>query len=1582
MKQTVANRTWMSAIALFFTGLMAASATEVSGTQAAKAARAWLARTGNPMECGLAESEVSGVETFSGDNGEALFHVVRLAGGGTVVTSGDTGVEPVVAFSDGPMDARPETPLGVLLEGDMRQRRAELEALASGRATRKRASKSVNGKTPEKQWADLLGNTGAGKTPRAAPVKLPTVVETYPLLGTHWGQGGKENSPESAYVPPGTVAGCGPVALAQILAYYDAVKDLNQAAGKASYTITIIDGNKSYTQEVTPTWSTTYYYRKWLAWTMVDAIPDMPESPPPYSPHIGPDSSRGEFGGQWRVGQLLQLCGALLGAKYKKGEEFGTSSTLQDFSDVLKEKFGFQGATYASVKNGTMTLTEVVTTIQKEVGKSRPVVLGISGKNAQGGTMAHGVIADGYGKVGTTLYTHLNMGWNGTGDAWYNIQGASTVDIPLDWGGKYNAVDAIIYDLRPKSWPTLPTLPYGSSIDLEQIYIDYNTPCNANGTYGLTNRSITVSWRPYKAGATYKIVREEKSTGATVTVASAATGMEYEDKTAKPGVLYHYTVTRNDGTELVNSLDSVIHVLPPKGLQATAAQSGVRVQWDQADGAELYYIYRAGPVSSAAAARRASLTPYSSVNSTSTAIVDTTAKGSGNWYRYGVRAYCHHTGLSDAEEMDSDSVVVEGAGTSTAVVTPPSKPSLELSRGDGTTPGIKARIEGMVSGREYRLFRRVGADSESRLIYRVEAKNSSSLSIVTSNVFVGVLYHFWVETEQGVHSDIKTIRLTENGVTDKDTVEWDEGSGGGGGGGGGGEVTLISLSIEGAESVASGGSTKYTCTAKYSNGTSAAVGATWSLASGGSYGTITADGMFTATTTTSDRPVTIQAQYGGLMATKAVTVKAPGVQTVTFRGNGGTPDTQTKTYTIGGTYGSLPSMTRTGYVFSGWWTTASGGTQVTSSNAVTTDATRTLYAHWTPGTQMVTFKGNGGTPDTQTNTYTIGRTYGDLATVTRTGYEFAGWWTAASGGSQVSTNSTVTTEATRTFYAHWNDTGNPSWQFDIVNSGAVITGVSNAIGYVMIPETLGGYPVTSIGTHAFSDCTNLTNVTIPNSVTSIGYGAFRSCNGLTSMTIPNSVTSIDSVAFARCSSLQTITIPSNVTNIGSEVFAFCSSLTRISVEEENMYYADKDGVLFSKSGDMLLACPGSKTGAYTIPSGVRRIANAAFEGCSRLTTVTIPSSLLSIGNFPFICCDGLTNIIVETGNPNYSSKDGVLFNRTGNWLELCPSGKSGAYTIPSSVTGIDSEAFYACNGLTNVTIPNSVTLINFRAFHYCCGLTSVTIPSSVAHIGEEGFFGCHGLTSVTIADGVTSIGDGAFSSCTNLVSVAIPNSLTNIGNYAFDACENMTSVTIPGSVTSIGNYAFWWCSTLTTVTIPVSVTNIGKKAFLDCSRLKTLYVPTSWKGTNKLEDAGVPSGCNIIYYDPSSREETTKTPVSVPFTWLVANASSILARYTNDYESAAAAPAANGRPVWQCYVEGISTTDAEAAFKVKSISFENGEPVVEWDPDLNENGTKPNRTYRVEGSDQLGEGEKWLPVEENGKDFRFFRVRVGMPTAE
>ena len=183
--------------------------------------------------------------------------------------------------------------------------------------------------------------------------------------------------------------------------------------------------------------------------------------------------------------------------------------------------------------------------------------------------------------------------------------------------------------------------------------------------------------------------------------------------------------------------------------------------------------------------------------------------------------------------------------------------------------------------------------------------------------------------------------------------------------------------------------------------------------------------------------------------------------TVTFNANGGSVSTASKKVTSGSTYGTLPTPTRSGYTFDGWYTAANGGLRVTELSIVTGDFT--LYAHWTvkpSQTCTILFDANGGVMDSATIVTQVGNKYGSLPTPTRSSYTFDGWYTATNGGSRVTESSTVTGDIT--LYAHW--TVKPSQTctilFDanggVVDSTAIVTQVGNKYGSLPTP-TRSGY---------------------------------------------------------------------------------------------------------------------------------------------------------------------------------------------------------------------------------------------------------------------------------------------------------------------------------------------------------------------------------------------------------------------------------------------------------------------------------------------------------------------------------------------
>ena len=302
---------------------------------------------------------------------------------------------------------------------------------------------------------------------------------------------------------------------------------------------------------------------------------------------------------------------------------------------------------------------------------------------------------------------------------------------------------------------------------------------------------------------------------------------------------------------------------------------------------------------------------------------------------------------------------------------------------------------------------------------------------------------------------------------------------------------------------------------------------------------------------------------------------------------------------------------------------------------------------------------------------------------------------------------TITSGLNLTAYADSSQYGNI--YYEEKEDGTIeITGCTSSATSINIPSTIVGKAVTSIRNCAFYGCKNLVNVTIPDSITSIGNNAFEYCASLKSVLIPGSVTSIGNAAFNRC-----------------------ESLMNIEVIKNNSNYFSQDGVLFDKNKTKLIQYPiGNKRIAYDIPNGVKSFGDCAFDSCSTLKNITIPDSVTSIGWGVFSGSESLTNIDVSENNLNYSSYEGVLFNKNKTELIKYPIGNERtSYNIPAGVINF-GDVFSDCKNLVNITIPNSVTNIGIGAFWQCANLASITITNSVTSIGNYAFYDCKNLKDI------------------------------------------------------------------------------------------------------------------------------------------------------------------------------------------------------------------------------------------------------------
>ena len=255
-----------------------------------------------------------------------------------------------------------------------------------------------------------------------------------------------------------------------------------------------------------------------------------------------------------------------------------------------------------------------------------------------------------------------------------------------------------------------------------------------------------------------------------------------------------------------------------------------------------------------------------------------------------------------------------------------------------------------------------------------------------------------------------------------------------------------------------------------------------------------------------------------------------------------------------------------------------------------------------------------------------------------------------------------------TAFAETTTDGNFEYSVSEETNEVTITKYIGSGGAVEIPEKIDGKTVTAIGKFAFSYCTSIKSVTIPEGVTSIELDAFGNCTSLESVTILDGVTSIGGAAFYNCTSLESVTIPDSVTSIGAEAFYNCTNLKNV-----------------------------------TIPEGVTDIGSFAFYKCKNLKSVIIPKGVTSISMNVFNSCTSLESIMFE--------EISQLTEIGGEAFDDCTSLER--VIIPNGVIRILDSAFADCTSLESVEVPSSVSYTDWGVFYGCTSLESIFLPDNL-----------------------------------------------------------------------------------------------------------------------------------------------------------------------------------------------------------------------------------------------------------------------------
>ena len=679
-------------------------------------------------------------------------------------------------------------------------------------------------------------------------------------------------------------------------------------------------------------------------------------------------------------------------------------------------------------------------------------------------------------------------------------------------------------------------------------------------------------------------------------------------------------------------------------------------------------------------------------------------------------------------------------------------------------------------------------------------------------------------------------------------------------------------------------------------------------------------------------------QNGEVKGSASTTVTA---HKVTFDTVDGTGEAQAQYYAEGDPVAFPEGLTKTGYTHDGWYNGRAGaegnaGRYTDTVYSLNKDVT--LYANWKPNKYTVTLDyneiGSGEVTEVEV-------TYGKPFTLPvpennkpeNAIYGFVGWYSDKSQGIGVqytneygiSINKWILTENV-TIYAGWQSVLSFVKSNDgyIVKSGSYIKNLEN----VNIPELYKGpdddraYPVTEISDTAFSSCTGLVSVNIPDSVKFINEVAFKNCTALKEINIINTLDanehiyeSIDGVLFYNnpTTSLKDLwfyprgktdsvyVIPENVESIAWRGFYY--SLFNELIIADSVVSIATEAFYYTKN--LVKVTFAEHIGNQ--PAKELNIGVAAFRYADNLEEVVLPARYDNFDRDIFYNCKKLKKVdgqngskykAIKTHTTDVSHKEYyVLIEEETKTLVFCPESVVGEVTIPYGVESIGDRAFSSCKNLSKLIIPNFVTYIGKQAFSgYRLEIGTLTLYISACEnlksvhfngggiisqiIGESAFgyensnnssYRCSKLTTVTFdADcNVTEIGVRAFSGCP-IVRLNLPNSVIKLGDKAFAQCKSLTSFNFAQSSDydetknlSIGVDCFSECTALRSITLPYYISDFKDGVFGGCSTLQEVNVDANNPYLKSVDGVLYNKNITEIKYYPAARRGSFTLPSTV-----------------------------------------------------------------------------------------------------------------------